>query len=207
MSFVKDSALLVTASVSDSNSTLLDGKTVIVEHQAQPASTCTLDLTLWYRRLGHVNIDYVRRMVKDSSVLGLRIDSDVPPDPICEPCISGKQHRPPVPHAAQHRASKALDLVHTDVHGPLPVQTQEGYRYWIIFVDGSHRFWVAILFQQKSEAFQAFLRFKAFAERLTRHKIGFIRNDKGGEFMSSEWEDLCIAEGIQRQHTVRNEPH
>jgi hypothetical protein len=89
----------------------------------------------------------------------------------------------------------------------LPVQTQEGYRYWIIFVDNAHRFWVVILLQQKSEAFQAFLCFKAFAERLTGCKISSICDDKGGEFMSSEWEDLCVAEGIQMQHTVRNEPH
>jgi hypothetical protein len=89
----------------------------------------------------------------------------------------------------------------------LPVQTQEGYRYCIIFVDDAHRFWVVILLWQKSEAFQAFLRFKAFAERLTGCKIGSLCDDKGGEYMSSEWEDLCAAEGIQRQHTVRNEPH
>jgi hypothetical protein len=43
---------------------------------------------------------------------------------------------------------------------------------------------------------------KAFAERLTGRKIGSICNDKGGEFMSSEWEDLCVAEGIQMHHTV-----
>jgi hypothetical protein len=130
MSFVKDNALLFTVSVNDSNSTLLDGQTVLVEHQTQPPSTCALDLTLWHRRLGHVNMDYVQQMAKNTSVLGLRIDSDVLPDPICEPCISGKQHQPPVPHTAHHRASEALDLVHMDVHGPLPVQTQEGYRYW-----------------------------------------------------------------------------
>jgi hypothetical protein len=116
MSFVKGNALLFTASVSDSNSALLDGTTLSVQHQAQPASTCALDLTLWHRRLAYVNMDYVRQMAKENSVLRVRIDSDVPPDPICEPCISGKQHRPPVPHAAQHRASELLDLVHTDVH-------------------------------------------------------------------------------------------
>jgi hypothetical protein len=64
-----------------------------------------------------------------------------------------------------------------------------------------------ILLWQRSEAFQAFLHFKAFAEQLTGCKIASICDDKGGEFMSGEWEDLCVAEGIQRQHTVRNEPH
>jgi hypothetical protein len=56
MSFVKGNALLFTASVSDSNSALLDVTTLSVQHQAQPASTCALDLTLWHRRLAHINM-------------------------------------------------------------------------------------------------------------------------------------------------------
>jgi hypothetical protein len=55
--------------------------------------------------------------------------------------------------------------------------------------------------------FQAFLHFKVFAEQLTGCKISSICNDIGGEFMSSKWEGLCVAEGMQRQHIVRNEPH
>jgi hypothetical protein len=54
MFFVKDNALLFTASVSDSNSALLDSQTISVEYQAQPASTCALDLTLWHKRLAHI---------------------------------------------------------------------------------------------------------------------------------------------------------
>jgi hypothetical protein len=69
MSFVKNNALLFTASVSNSNSTLLEGQTVLVEHQAQQASNCALDLTLWHRRLDHVNMDYIRRMAKENSAL------------------------------------------------------------------------------------------------------------------------------------------
>jgi hypothetical protein len=71
MSFVKDNALLFTVSVSDSNSALLDCQTVSEEHQAQPASTCALDLTLWHRRLGHVNMDYIQRVAKENSILAL----------------------------------------------------------------------------------------------------------------------------------------
>jgi hypothetical protein len=74
-------------------------------------------------------------------------------------------------------------------------------------VDDAHRFWVVILLWQNSEAFQAFLRFKACAEKFAGHKISSICDNKGRVFISSEWEDMYIAEGIQRQHTVWNEPH
>ena len=37
-------------------------------------------------------------------------------------------------------------------------------------------------------------------------KLGTLRDDKGGEYMSRGFEAFCIEHGIQRQHTVRNHP-
>src|SRR6266404_1765315 len=62
------------------------------------------------------------------------------------------------------------------------------------------------LLRKKSETFGAFKQFKAWAENLTRAKLGSLRDDKGGEYMSTEFEAFCIDEGIQRQHSVRNRP-
>jgi transposase InsO family protein len=36
--------------------------------------------------------------------------------------------------------------------------------------------------------------------------LGSLHNDKGGEYMSREFEDFCIDHGIQRQHSARNRP-
>jgi len=51
-----------------------------------------------------------------------------------------------------------------------------------------------------------FKQFKAWAENLTGERMGSLRDDKGGEYMSREFEAFCIDHGIQRQHTVRNRP-
>ena len=61
--------------------------------------------------------------------------------------------------------------------------------------------------KQKSDAFSAFKQFKAYAENQLNATIKAIRDDKGGEYMSREWEALCTTAGIHRQHTVRNEPY
>jgi hypothetical protein len=53
-----------------------------------------------------------------------------PPDPICELCIAGKLRCPNVPKVAQNHAKAPLELLHMDLHGPLPVSTPEGYQYW-----------------------------------------------------------------------------
>ena len=106
---------------------------------------------------------------------------------VCEPCIAGKQHRSNVSRLATHsRSSELLQLVHSDVHGPLPTQSREGYKYWITFIDDHSRFWGVLPLKAKSGAFAAFKQFKAYAENQLNCKIKALRDDKGGEYMSKE---------------------
>jgi transposase InsO family protein len=104
-----------------------------------------------------------------------------------------------------NRSTKPLELIHSDVHGPIQTQTSSGFRYWITFIDDAARFEVVIL-QKKSNAFSAFKKFKAYAENLLDCKIKRFRDDKGGEYMSKEMCDFMDAAGIVRDHTVRNCP-
>jgi hypothetical protein len=55
------------------------------------------------------------------------------PDPICEPCLAGKMHSNPFP-SSQWRASRPLELIHTDVH-QVPYPSFSGFRYWVSFID------------------------------------------------------------------------
>ncbi|KDQ05522.1 hypothetical protein BOTBODRAFT_97468, partial [Botryobasidium botryosum FD-172 SS1] len=63
-------------------------------------STCKLDLALWHRRLAHLNVRDVQKMVNEQLATGIVIHSKGTPDPICEPCLAGKQHRGPIPKVA-----------------------------------------------------------------------------------------------------------
>ena len=94
-------------------------------------------------------------MTKGSLVDGLKLDSDSPPDVICEPCLAGKLNAAPFP-LSTHRASKPLELVHSDVHGPLPVRTPSGMHYWVTFIDDNSRYRCVILMKTKDETFEAF---------------------------------------------------
>ena len=59
--------------------------------------------------------------------------------------------------------------------------------------------------KKKSEAFASFKKYKAWAENQTGCAIKVLR-DKGGEYMSKEFDDFCAEHGIQRQHSVRARP-
>lgn len=169
--FCRHRKLLFTATVNENNCGSLDGHTVPVSHFAHVSTTLPLDLSLWHRRLGHINYEYVQRMFRDSLVDRMKITSITRPDPICEPCLAGKQHPGPIPKTASFRAIKPLELVHIDLHGPMPVQTREGHCYWATFINEYCRVWTTVKLKAKGDLFNALQRYKAFAENLTGQKL------------------------------------
>jgi hypothetical protein len=208
ISFRLDDVLLFTASVvgPSSNTAVLDGHVVPMQQFAGVASTCAMDATLWHRRLSHLNHADVKLLMDGNLVTGMKFQSSSKPDPICEPCISGKQHRH-VNKVATSHATGLLDLTHTDLHGPLPVQSPEGYKYWVTFIDDKSRHFSLMLLKKKSDAFGALKQYKALLETHTGRRMKAVRDDKGGEWMSTAQKRFFAEQGIQFQHTVRAEPH
>ena len=58
----------------------------------------------------------------------------------------------------------------------------------------------------KSDVFEAFKNFKAYAENQSRHRIKILRDDKGGEYISNAFFKFTTECGIERQHAVRARP-
>ena len=100
---------------------------------ASLVSTLPLDHSLWHRRLCHHNYVNVKRMIDEKLVTGIKLNSLAAPDPICEPCLTGKMHANPFPSSTT-RTSRPLELVHSDVHGPVSVQTRSGFYEFLLRV-------------------------------------------------------------------------
>ena len=79
-----------------------------------------------------------------------------------------------------------MELIHSELHH-VGTTSHSGYKYWITFIDDFSRFKAVVPLKLKSDAFDAFKRFKAFAENQTGRKIKKFRCDKGGEYMSNEF--------------------
>ena len=136
----------------------------------------------WHKRYGHLNFQSLRRLSSKEIVRGLpKLEI---PENICRDCIASKQHRSPFPSTASYRASMPLELVHGDICGPISPATLRGSKYFLLLVDDYSRLmWVAMI-KNKSEAFQAFVKFKNLAKAEKGMKIGCLRTDQGGEFTS-----------------------
>jgi len=118
---------------------------------------------------------------------------------VCTNCLKGKQHHDVISRRSTWRASEKLELVHTDIYGPISPFSEGNKRYFICFIDDySRNAWVYFL-AYKSDAFTTFKLFKALVEKETGLSIKCLRTDRGGEFTSNEFKEYCKMNGIKRQ--------
>jgi transposase InsO family protein len=129
------------------------------------------------------------------------------PSYLCEECVIAKQHRKSFPKESTWRANQVLQLVHSDIYGPMNPTSNSNKMYFITFTDDfSRKTWVYFL-AEKSEAIEAFKRFKARVEKETEKDIQCLRTNRGGEYTSNEFANMCESNGIKRQLTAAYIPH
>ena len=77
------------------------------------------------------------------------------------------------------RANDLLEIIHTDVCGPMSVKARSGYHYFLIFTDDLSRYDYIYLMKHKSETFEKFKEFQSEVENHRNKKIKFLRSDRG----------------------------
>jgi len=85
----------------------------------------------WHQRLGHPSSKVVARMITSFS---LPVSSNSSISHVCDSCSINKSHRLPF-HKHGLTSSAPFDLIYTDVWGPLPQTSIQGYKYYVIFID------------------------------------------------------------------------
>lgn len=162
----------------------------------------TKEYLLWHRRLGHLNFDSMNQLQRNQLATG--ISSSLHPlhdRQLCVGCVLGKSHRVAMPKTATTRATRVLELIHSDICGPMECASLGGKRYFITFVDDYSRYVVVKVMSQKSEALKLFIEYKAWAENATGRRIQKFRSDGGGEYVSKDFSDYLSQHGIARQQS------
>jgi hypothetical protein len=80
------------------------------------------------------------------------------------------------------RSVGILEIIHTDICGPFPVESVDGYDSFIIFTDDYSRYDYIYSIKKRSEALDKFKIFKAKVENQHNLKIKIVRSDRGREY-------------------------
>ena len=97
------------------------------------------DSWLWHRRLRHVSMKTLSKLVKNDLVIGLpKLSFDK--DKICDGSQIGKQVRNSFKSKNLVSTSRPLELLHIDLFGPMDVLSMSGKSYGFVIVDDYSRF-------------------------------------------------------------------
>ena len=142
---------------------------------------------LWHRRLAHIH--YKALPIVSKVVTGLP-EIKENQEGVCRGCTKGKNVKNPFT-SSDNKAKGVLDIIHSDVCGPMAASSLSRYVYYVTFIDDySRKTWIYLL---KSKDF------KVLIENHCEKKIKTLRSDNGGEFTSGEFNDLCKRSGIKRE--------
>jgi len=123
---------------------------------------------------------------------------------VYEHCLAGKATR--LPFGKAKRASSPLQLIHSDICGPMNVRARHGGNYFITFIDDFTQLGHVYLISYKSEALDCFIRYTNLVENKLSTKIKALRTDRGREYLSDQFKNFYDEKGIARQLTIPYTP-
>lgn len=169
---------------------------IIIGMQSQTVNSARpiTDASLLHRRLGHLNLSYLRMLVPNLSSL-----------PPCSTCMLSKHHRLPFPGKIP-RPTGLLDVIHSDLSGRISPPSLNGGRYYLKFTDGFSKYKHIYILKFKSEALSIFKTFKVLVENQTGRKIKRLVNDGGGEYINEEFKSFLDSAGILMDVTAPYTP-
>ena len=156
---------------------------------------------LWHCRLGHINENRISKLHKN----GYFDKFDFESNEECEPSLIDKMTKSPFIGQGE-RATKRLELIHSDVCDPMRTMARCGFYYFITFTDDFSRYEYVYLLKNKSESFEKFKEYKAEVEKQIGKSIKTLRSDRGGEYLSIEFKNLLKKCGIVSQLTPPGTP-
>ncbi|GFT16421.1 retrovirus-related Pol polyprotein from transposon TNT 1-94 [Trichonephila clavipes] len=164
------------------------------------AKTKNGSIEIWRQRFCHVNNDYLVKTSKNDSVKGLPHLTDNGKTH-CIPCKLAKSKRVSFKKTGAVRSKRPLELLHMDLCGPMPTESQGGNKYFLSIIDDYSRKVTVFPIRNKSDLFHTFIRFQKRAERFLSKKVIAVRTDGGLEFCNKDMDNFLTELGIKHEVT------
>jgi hypothetical protein len=92
---------------------------------------------LWHYHLGHISRGRIERSIKDDIIIPL----DFSNSDYCIDCIKGKYAKQ-VKKGEAKRSAGVLEIIHTNICGPFPIKSMDGFDSFITFTDDFFALWL-----------------------------------------------------------------
>jgi transposase InsO family protein len=153
---------------------------------------------LWHRRLAHVGVKNLHKLLKGEHILG-PMNVHFEKDRVCSACQVGKQVGTHYPHKNIMTTDRPLELLHMNLFGPIAYISISGSKYCLVIVDDYSRFTWVLFLQEKSQTQEILKEFLRRAQNEFELRIKKIRSDNRTEFNNSQIEGFLEEEDIKHE--------
>lgn len=162
-------------------------------------------LKLWHERFGrHAGSNTIKRMVASKLVSGIKISrSD---EFFCEPCQYGKAHRLPFHKSVEYKKCHVGERFHSDVCGPMSVESLGGARYFVVFIDDASGYKHVYFVRSKDQVAEKYQEFATLVKNKFDRAMKILRSDNGLEYVNATVKDYLAAEGIEMTNSAPYTP-
>ncbi|CAK9816224.1 Retrovirus-related Pol polyprotein from transposon TNT 1-94 [Anthophora plagiata] len=147
----------------------------------------------WHERVRHINR---RALINTSKTMGIQDFSIEKEDFFCETHVMGKQTRKSHASVKHMSVFKPGEKIHSNVYGPINVESPRGSRYFLLFKDDCTRFKKVYFLRHKSEVFKKFIEFENFVHTQTGNKVKVLRSDNGSGYAAANFSKHMKNKGI-----------
>jgi transposase InsO family protein len=160
---------------------------------------------LWHRRLAHVGMKNLNKLLKGEHVLGLT-DVLFEKDRPCAACQARKQVGTSHPRNNVMMTSRPLELLHMDFFGLVAYLSINGIKYGLVIVDDYSRFTWVFFLQDKSKTQETLKHFLRRSQNEFKLKVKKIRSNNGSKLKNLQVEEYLEEEGIKHEFSTPYTP-
>ena len=172
------------------------------ESNVETVNYMSCDLQRWHEIFGHCNYEDILKL--EGVVKGMNITGAKSKPPGCNICTEGKMTQMRN-RKADSKSNSTLQLVHTDLVGPIDPISTEGYRYAITFTDDYSGVVSMYFLKNKSDTVEATEKY--LADTAVFGKVKCIRSDNGTVFTSHRFKSLLRENQIKHETSAPYSPH
>ena len=112
--------------------------------------SATTDLHTWHQHMGHISYGALKSY-GPSAIIGMDLDSSTMAPSVCHRCKVGKSTCQPFSASSSKRTSQILEVVHSDLAGPMQTKSIQGSYYTATFIDDHSNHAVVYFLKSKDQ--------------------------------------------------------
>ena len=171
------------------------------------AAACPERAMLWHRRFGHLGFANLGVLQRHGLVRGVDVPQDVFAKFDTLDCDVCQQTRPRQSRAARDsRSTHVLQLLHSDVCGPMQVPSMGGARYFVTVLDDFSKLSVVKCIAAKSDVPTVLPSMIQLLETQSGRRVQRLRSDRGGEYVNKALAEYASSKGILMELTAGYSP-